>query len=68
MNLVFQPYANRIARYLKSKHPSVPVVYFANGGSVYLHAQTDMCVDALSVDWKLSMLRARQVRVRLGLG
>lgn len=47
--------------YLKERHPSVPVVYFANGGSGYLHRQKDMHVDGLSIDWKLSMARAREV-------
>jgi uroporphyrinogen-III decarboxylase len=56
-----KPYANRVAKYLKERHPEVPVVYFANGGSVYLHQQTDMAVDALSIDWKISMARARSV-------
>lgn len=46
---------------MKEKHPNVPVVYFANGGSVYLHAQTDMHVDSLAVDWHISMSKARQV-------
>jgi uroporphyrinogen decarboxylase len=48
-----------VASYLKAKHPTVPVVYFANGGSVYLHRQLDMNVDGISVDWKISMARAR---------
>lgn len=56
-----QPYANRIAQYLKDAHPTVPVVYFANGGSCFLHEQTDMVVDALSVDWRVSMQHARSV-------
>lgn len=39
----------------------MPVVYFANGGSVYLHQQLDMNFDAISIDWKISMSRARSV-------
>ena len=27
---------------LKAKHPEVPVIYFANGGSSYLEKQDDM--------------------------
>mmetsp|Transcript_1501 Transcript_1501/g.2519 ORF Transcript_1501/g.2519 Transcript_1501/m.2519 type:complete len:387 (+) Transcript_1501:109-1269(+) len=56
-----KPYANKVAKYLKEKHPDVPVVYFANGGSVYLHRQTDMNVDGLSLDWKISMKRAKEI-------
>jgi uroporphyrinogen-III decarboxylase len=44
-----KPYADEVARYLKARHPTVPVVYFANGGSVYLHQQLDMGVDGLSI-------------------
>ena len=56
-----KPAANRLATYLKDKHPDVPVVYFANGGSVYLNAQTDMNVDSLAIDWKISMPHAREI-------
>ena len=56
-----KPYANKIAKYLKTKHPTVPVVYFANGGSGYLHRQVDMDVDCLSIDWQISMGHARSV-------
>eukprot|EP01038_Epipyxis_sp_PR26KG_P009966 gene9966-13404_t len=56
-----KPYAEQIAKYLKAKHPTVPVVYFANGGSVYLHRQLDMTLDGISIDWKISMEQARKV-------
>lgn len=56
-----QPYATRIAQYLKTHHPEVPVVYFANGGSAFLSQQLDMHMDALSVDWRISMAHARAV-------
>jgi uroporphyrinogen decarboxylase len=60
--LVFaKPQADKVAAYLKSKHPGVPVVYFANGGSCYLHAQTDMKYDGLSIDWRISMATARRI-------
>jgi uroporphyrinogen-III decarboxylase len=50
-----------VAKHLKAKHPTVPVVYFANGGSGYLAAQTDMSVDGLSIDWRITMARAREL-------
>eukprot|EP01035_Chromulina_nebulosa_P019135 gene19135-24974_t len=56
-----KPYVSKIANYLKSKHPNVPVVYFANGGSAYLSSQLDLPVDALSLDWQISMKSARQI-------
>ena len=56
-----KPYVARIAQYLKQKHPNVPVVYFANGGSPYLHQQLELPVDALSIDWQISMSSARRI-------
>lgn len=56
-----KPYAEKIAKYLKDQHPDVPVVYFANGGSSYLHRQLDMSLDGISLDWRISMDYARQV-------
>lgn len=56
-----KPYAARIASFLRTKYPHVPVVYFANGGSGYLHQQLDMGFSALSIDWQLSMATARKV-------
>ena len=56
-----KPYASRIAKYVKERHPNVPVVYFANGGSCYLHRQLDMNCDGLSIDWSISMAHARNV-------
>lgn len=45
---------------MKKHHPTIPVVYFANGGSVYLKQQMDMSFDAYSIDWKISMKSARE--------
>lgn len=38
----------------------MPVIYFANGGSAYLHAQLDMPMP-LSLDWQISMASARKI-------
>jgi uroporphyrinogen-III decarboxylase len=62
--LFAKPYAAKIAAYLKAKHPTVPVVYFANGGSCFLHQQLDMGMHALSVDWRISMAHARAIAGR----
>jgi uroporphyrinogen decarboxylase len=56
-----KPYADKIATYLQLRHPNVPVVYFANGGSCFLEAQNDMAFDALAIDWRVSMASARRV-------
>jgi uroporphyrinogen-III decarboxylase len=34
-----KPYANKAMAILKAKHPTVPIIYFANGGSAYLDNQ-----------------------------
>lgn len=47
--------------YLKEHHAETPVVYFANGGSCYLHQQLDMRADSLAIDWRVSMQHARHV-------
>lgn len=36
-----KPYANLAMSILKERHPDVPVIYFANGGSSYLESQRD---------------------------
>ena len=57
-----QSYAARIAAHIRAKHEgAVPVVYFANGGSCFLHQQLDMDMHALSVDWRISMKHARSI-------
>jgi uroporphyrinogen decarboxylase len=58
-----KPYANKAMRILREKHPEVPVVYFANGGSSYLERQKDMECDNICIDWGIDLDVARQ---RLG--
>lgn len=36
-----KPYADLAMSILKERHPEVPVIYFANGGSSYLESQRD---------------------------
>ena len=56
-----KPQADKIAIYLKANHPNVPTVYFGNGGSCFLHAQTDMKFDGLSIDWRIKMSTAKRI-------
>jgi len=56
-----KPYADRAMRYVKERHPDVPVVYYANGGSSYLAEQKDMACDMISLDWACDLAQARQV-------
>jgi len=54
-----KPYANKAMRILKDKHPEVPVIYFANGGSSYLNRQTDMDCDSVCIDWGVDLELAK---------
>jgi len=55
-----KPYADRAMAYVKARHPDVPVMYYANGGSSYLELQRDMVADMISLDWAVDMRLARQ--------
>merc|ERR1719316_876924 len=56
-----KPYANRAMQYVRDRHPDVPIVYYANGGSSYLPEQKDMSCDMISLDWACDMARAREL-------
>jgi uroporphyrinogen decarboxylase len=56
-----KPAAVRAIEIIKERHPNVPVVYFANGGSAYLELQRDMPADMIAVDWSVDMATARSV-------
>mmetsp|Transcript_38649 Transcript_38649/g.83277 ORF Transcript_38649/g.83277 Transcript_38649/m.83277 type:complete len:409 (-) Transcript_38649:259-1485(-) len=56
-----KPAAQKAIRIVKEKHPDVPVIYFANGGSSYLELQRDMGCDMIAVDWSVDMAEARRI-------
>ncbi|KAG7336493.1 uroporphyrinogen III decarboxylase [Nitzschia inconspicua] len=56
-----KPAAQKAIEIIKTKHPDVPVIYFANGGSSYLELQRDMGADMIAVDWSIDMAQARQI-------
>jgi len=56
-----KPAAVKVIEKVKAKHPDVPVIYFANGGSGYLEMQKDMPCDMISVDWSVDMKQARRI-------
>ncbi|KAJ8599319.1 hypothetical protein CTAYLR_005338 [Chrysophaeum taylorii] len=60
-----KPYAQRVARYVNDRHPDVPLIFFANGGSSYLELQREMVApdafSALSIDWAVDLATARTV-------
>jgi uroporphyrinogen decarboxylase len=56
-----KPAAQKAIKIMKDKHPDVPVIYFANGGSSYLELQRDMGCDMIAVDWAVDMAVARDI-------
>jgi uroporphyrinogen decarboxylase len=56
-----KPAAQKAIKIMKDKHPDVPVIYFANGGSSYLELQRDMGCDMIAVDWSVDMAKAREI-------
>mmetsp|Transcript_18960 Transcript_18960/g.39967 ORF Transcript_18960/g.39967 Transcript_18960/m.39967 type:complete len:410 (+) Transcript_18960:175-1404(+) len=56
-----KPAAQKAIKIMKDKHPDVPVIYFANGGSSYLELQRDMGCDMIAVDWSIDMEQARKI-------
>lgn len=56
-----KPAAIKVIQAIKKKHPTVPVIYFANGGSGYLELQKDMGCDMIAVDWGVDMGQARAI-------
>jgi uroporphyrinogen decarboxylase len=56
-----KPAAQKAIRIIKAKHPDVPVIYFANGGTAYLELQKDMGADMIAIDWHVDMAQAREI-------
>ena len=54
-----KPYADRAMAYVRARHPETPIMYYANGGSAYLHLQSDLQCDMISLDWAADMEHAR---------
>jgi uroporphyrinogen decarboxylase len=56
-----KPAAQKAIRIIKEKHPNVPVIYFAHGGSSYLELQKDMGCDMICIDWQVDLANARAI-------
>jgi uroporphyrinogen decarboxylase len=59
--LYAKPAAVRAIEIIKERHPDVPIIYFANGGSAYLELQRDMPADMIAIDWSVDMRTARSI-------
>jgi len=55
-----KPYADKAMRLVRERHPDVPIMYYANGGSSYLELQRDMACDVISLDWAVDMTVAKK--------
>ena len=56
-----KPATQKVIRHIQSKHPDVPIIYFANGGSSYLELQKDMGCNMIAIDWSIRMDQARKI-------
>ncbi|KAL7516551.1 hypothetical protein ACHAWF_000521 [Thalassiosira exigua] len=56
-----KPAAQKAIKIVKEKHPGVPVIYFANGGSSYVELQRDMGAGMIALDWSVDMAEARKI-------
>jgi uroporphyrinogen decarboxylase len=56
-----KPAAQKAISIIKARHPDVPVIYFANGGTSYLELQRDMGADMIALDWSVDMATAREM-------
>ena len=56
-----KPAAVKVIEKIKAKHPDIPVIYFANGGSSYLELQKDVPCDMIAVDWSVDISQARAI-------
>lgn len=60
---VSRPAVERLVARVKARHPTVPVVLYANGSGGLLERMAKTGVDAVGLDWTVDMADARQ---RLG--
>lgn len=55
-----KPAAMKAIAKIQAKHPDIPIIYFANGGSSFLELQKDMGV-GIGLDWAVDMAQARAI-------
>ncbi|KAK3242691.1 Uroporphyrinogen decarboxylase [Cymbomonas tetramitiformis] len=56
------PYAEKVTAAIKAKHPEVPVIFHANGGTGKLERIAAGCsADVVGLDWATDMSAAREV-------
>lgn len=53
------PYAERVIQGIRAKHPNVPVIFHANGGTGKLEFMGPLTADVIGLDWAVDMAVAR---------
>jgi uroporphyrinogen decarboxylase len=54
-----RPYAERVLQAVKARHPGVPLIFHANGGTGKLLQMDPISSDVLGLDWNTEMREAR---------
>lgn len=54
------PYANRVAEAVRARHPTVPIIFHANGGTGKLEEMRGSNADVVGLDWATTMAAARR--------
>jgi uroporphyrinogen decarboxylase len=53
------PYAERVMQGVRARHPNVPLIFHANGGSGKHSMMSQCSADVLGLDWACTMANAR---------
>lgn len=46
---------------IKERYPTVPLIYYTNGGSSFLELQGDLGADTIGIDWSIDPRTARKI-------
>lgn len=55
------PYAQRVIDEVRKEHPTVPLIFHANGGVGKLDCMQSCTADVLGIDWNTDMAEARKL-------
>lgn len=55
------PYAERIIRAVRERHPTTPIIFHANGGTGKLELIRSCTANVIGIDWATEMSEARRI-------
>lgn len=55
------PYAEKVMKKVRARHPEVPLIFHGNGGTGKEHVMARCTADVLGLDWACDMATARQL-------